>query len=328
MGILFLYVFNMVLLSMTGNHILDPDMLRGALWNSITVLVVLFFIPIVQVAFLDGLYSYEGFRKYMLMIGLTPSSIRNLYHHPAEAMAYVASFYTNTISAMMTDFKVMVIGTIKNAFITQLVFVGALITAIIALGIALSAVENGMIAGALASPVVSFISIIAGAILTIVPIMSLVMGVLALTEAVIVLITAIFMILLPVAVLLALSPWGGIGELGAEALGAEMFFLTTAPVFGPVVYIFYMYVRDQVLESMQASTLLGSNSLINIALGPVGSALTLDLGNILLSLMKAYAFLVLIGVTSSLMIVLFASFLRYTPLFVGIGESLIRASRK
>ena len=327
LAVLLLYVFNMLLASITGNPLLDPDMLRGALWNSISVLVILFFIPLIQVAFLQGLYGYEGFRKYMLMMGLTPSSIHQLYSSPGEAMAYVSSFYTNTISTMMTDFKVMVVGTLKTAIITQIVFIGALITGIIALGIALSAIENGMIAGALASPVVSLISIIAGAVLTIVPLISIVLGVLSLTNAIMVLITAMFLIMLPVAIILALSPWGGIGELGAEALGAEIFFLTTAPVFGPVVYIFYMYVRNQILESMQAS-ILGSNTMINIALGPIGSALTLNLGNILLSLVKAYAFLALVGITSSLIIVLFASFLRYAPLFVGLGEAVVRASRR
>jgi len=320
LGLLFLYVVNYVAHQL-GRPLVDPYFIFQGLVSTTILLTAIFLVPYFSWFLLSLLYVFPEFSQVLSTTPLNnPDQVLGM--PPNQAVALLMSFYDMTLNELKTDYKLWFESQMMLGIFVKLVAIGLAVSGLIAIGIALSVSLSSGIVGAILGPLLGFAMTIIGMIITLTPLAGVVNALIAIAEFVLIATALTFLIIFALGLLNATIPLPLTTRLAEDFIGGGLLYVLSIPNLAPIIYSIYLYVRS----SLDFYIKQVEQSLPSIPIGILNVGI--DVIVPVAPLMKMIGYVTLASLTTLMIILVHAYALSRTGLMTGLGEAIMKVSRR
>lgn len=241
---------------------------------------------------------------------------------PNQAIALLMSFYDMTLNELKTDYKLWFESQMMLGIFVKLVAIGIAAAGLIALGIALAGTLSSGIVGAILGPLLGFAMTIISMIITLTPLAGVVNALIAIAEFVLVAAAVVFLIIFALGLLNATIPLPLTTRFAENFIGGGLLYILSIPNLAPIIYSVYLYVRD----SLDFYVKQVEQSLPSIPIGIMN--IGIDIVVPVAPLMRMVGYVTLASLATLMIVLVHAYALSRTGLMTGLGEAIMKVSRR
>lgn len=291
----------------TGYHLVDPYLLRGALMTvTVSYVILAFIIPGVYYVFGKIVENTPILNKY-ISVPATPN--------PRDAVGAMVSYYDQLFATIMKDYEVEFVGSLGR-IMTWVQLMAAIGMGLMVVALALSTfwtpgagIPFSSVASGLFSLVFGILSML---------MMQIQMGVFVIVgvtvaSIMVAVVTAVVLSLMLLGVVLICIPTHSTQRLGEDIFGASLLYLIVFPLLAPISYAIYSHLMD-VVRTGGVADVLGGACIFLIA--------PICLSGFVTNVIRMVVFVVASGAATMLVLGSLGYILSRTGVATGIGEAL------
>jgi len=306
---------------MMGRSILDPYYILQGLMNATVLTAIIFIVPYFHALLLNIIYAIPEFYDVLKSTPLSnPNIILGMI--PDQAMSMMMSYYDMTFNTLKIDYKIWFESEIFMHILVRLIASGIIVGILVVVGIALAITHNSAIVSAFLGPFLGYISTIVSMMMMIMPLAGVVNALIAIAEFIVSVAAVVFLTIFLIGLFASTIPVPLATRIAEDFIGGTLLYILSIPALAPIIYATYIHVRNslafyinQVEEGLPGLHIGFLNADINIIIPIV-------------PLMKMIGYVTLASLVLLMIIVTHAYILSRTGVMVGLGETILKVSRR
>lgn len=322
LAMVFLYVVNYISVFF-GKPFIDQYHIMQGLLVAVTLTATIQLAPYFYWLVLNGIYAIPELSSVLSTTPITsPSQVLGLSREPSQVVAIMMSYYDITLNELKIDYKNWFENEMYMHIFVRIAVAGGLVATLAIGGLALLLTGHSFVVGSVLTPLVGYLFSIISLMLMILPLTGVVNALIAFSEVVIVIAAIVALTVFLLGLVMAVIPSPLSQRLSEDFLGAGILYLLGIPVFGPVIYAIYGYIKQNIslyIQRVYEAISLPSISFLNISL---------DIVFPLTPILRMLCYVTLAAMVSLMITLTHVYILSRTGVMSGLGEAIMRVARR